>query len=153
MSIIRSFVILILSSLILLQVQCNPSGTTAQNSADQLKLDKYFLSGKQLYTEHCANCHQAEGTGLARLYPPINNADYLRQYPGRVICSIKYGMEGEIIVNGNPYNMKMPSNEDLTDLEVAQITTYIYNAWELKEGLVSIDEVREALDSCIQARR
>ncbi|MEM6522979.1 MAG: c-type cytochrome, partial [Bacteroidota bacterium] len=29
------------------------------------------------YLQHCSSCHQKNGEGLARLYPPLADSDYL----------------------------------------------------------------------------
>ena len=54
-------------------------------------------------------------------------------------------MEGEIIVNGITYNQKMPALDYLTDLEIAQITTYLYNIWGNKKGVIRAKDVNEYL--------
>jgi cytochrome c551 len=40
---------------------------TACQSQEELKQEKYFVEGYQLYTEHCANCHQTDGKCLEAL--------------------------------------------------------------------------------------
>lgn len=101
-----------------------------------------------MYQQHCINCHQEDGTGLGKLIPPLSGADYMLDNIARTACLIKYGMDGEIIVNGQDYNQPMPANEQLTDIEVAQILTYITNSWQNEEGYFSVKEVSTYLDSC-----
>jgi mono/diheme cytochrome c family protein len=67
-----------------------------------------------------------------------------------VICLMKYGMEGELIVNGVQYNKAMPGVPSLTDLEVAEIATYIYNSWDNSRGLVEVKDVGQILNTCNQ---
>lgn len=61
---------------------------------------------------------------------------------------MRYGIEGELIVNGIMYNMVMPPNPALTDLDIAQIATYILNSWGHDHGLVDVKSVSPLLDSC-----
>jgi hypothetical protein len=61
---------------------------------------------------------------------------------------MKYGLQGEVIVNGSSYNQAMPGVSSLTDLEVAEIATYIYNSWEHKRGIVTVQEATSALATC-----
>ncbi|MCK5470863.1 MAG: cytochrome c, partial [Cyclobacteriaceae bacterium] len=70
----------------------------------KIRLRQYMVEGKRLYSLHCANCHQADGAGLARLYPPLKNSDYLISNRRESICGMRHGQKGEIIVNGVSFN-------------------------------------------------
>lgn len=65
-----------------------------------------------------------------------------------VICLIRNGRSGELTVNGKSYNQPMPSLPALTDLEIAEIATYIYNTWEHQEGMIEVKEVTKILGTC-----
>ena len=65
-----------------------------------------------------------------------------------VICLQRFGIKGELIVNGKEYNKAMPPPHSLTDIEIAQISTYIYNTWTHKRGLVDIPETSAILREC-----
>ncbi|GAB3899258.1 hypothetical protein GCM10028803_20060 [Larkinella knui] len=120
---------------------------TGCQSQDELKQEKYFVEGYQLYTEHCANCHQTDGKGLEALYPPINGSDYLKNKE-KIICLIRYGQNEPILVNGRRFNRPMPANAQLTDIDVAEITTYIYNKWGDEKVITDVKEASKALDLC-----
>ncbi|WP_194776523.1 c-type cytochrome [Pararhodonellum marinum] len=128
---------------------CGTSGNEKQNSLTHIsdtKTMKYAIEGKILYEQYCANCHQKDGEGLGKLIPPLAQADYMLEDVGRTVRIIKYGMKGEIKVNGTMYNQAMPPNPQLTNLEIAEITTYLYNIWGEKRGLVSTEEVANYLN-------
>ena len=61
---------------------------------------------------------------------------------------MKYGIRGEIIVNGKSYVQPMPGVQSLTDLEIAEIATYIYNSWEHQHGLIDVTEANKILSRC-----
>jgi mono/diheme cytochrome c family protein len=42
----------------------------------------------------------------------------------------------------------MPAMPTLTDLEIAEIVTYIYNSWEHDQGIVEVSEVSAVLSKC-----
>lgn len=109
------------------------------------KVLQYAIQGKILYEKHCANCHQKDGSGLGKLIPPIKNSDYLLEDKARTAHIIKHGQQGPIIVNGIEYNEQMPANPKLTNLEIAQLMTYLYNIWGAKEGVIDASEVEEFL--------
>jgi mono/diheme cytochrome c family protein len=119
-----------------------------QSTSKDTKFQQYYVQGEQLYIKNCSNCHQKNGNGLGRVYPPLNTSDYMDQHRNEVICLIKYGKEGEIIVNGKKYNMPMKGIASLTELEIAEIATYIYNTWSHQYGRVEISEVQKALAKC-----
>ncbi|MBA4055732.1 MAG: hypothetical protein C0490_13535 [Marivirga sp.] len=66
----------------------------------------------------------------------------------QVICLIRNGKKGELIVNGKSYNQPMPAIPSLTDLEIAEIATYIYNSWENERGIVDVQDVSKILSLC-----
>lgn len=117
------------------------SNSHKENSSNSTKFQQYYVHGEQLYTKNCSNCHQKDGTGLGLLYPPLNKSDYMDKNFKDVICLMRSGKNGELIVNGKNYNQPMPGISELTDLEIAEIATYIYNNWQHQRGLVSVQEV------------
>lgn len=113
----------------------------ACRSREQIKRDQYFVEGERLYGVYCANCHQAGGEGMANLYPPLH---FLRDKV-RFIRIVRHGLDGEITVNGTSYNRPMPANPGLTDLDIAEITTFVYNKWGKETTYTPIDSVKKAL--------
>lgn len=119
----------------------------ACQSEEEIKREQYITEGILIYQNNCANCHQRQGQGLAALYPPLAGADYLAD-KNDVICLIRYGQQGPILVNGKRYNRPMPPQPQLSDLEVAELITYIYNEWGNETKLTPVGEVTPILDRC-----
>jgi cytochrome c551 len=113
-----------------------------------VKFEQYYVQGESLYQKNCANCHQANGTGLGLVYPPLNTSDYMQNNFETVLCLMKYGVAGELTVNGKKFNQPMPGVQSLTDLEIAEIATYIYNTWDHKRGIVEVTETSKVLKTC-----
>jgi len=126
----------------------NNSATENYSDYKMQKYAKYMIQGKQLYTTHCSNCHQEKGDGLGKLFPPLAKADYMLSNIPRSICTIKNGLKGEIEVNGKTYNQAMPALDKLTNLEIAEISTYIYNSWGNEKGMIEMETVEESLSNC-----
>ncbi len=122
-------------------------GCSSSNQRDT-KFQQYYVSGEQLYVQHCSNCHQKNGSGLGLVYPPLAQSDYMEQNVEQVLCLMKYGQAGEIVVNGKAYNKEMKGIFSLTDLEVAEIATYIYNTWQHEKGMIDISDVTKAHQKC-----
>ena len=84
--------------------------------------------GKAIYNDFCMTCHLPNGEGVANVYPPLAKSDYLIKNREASIRGIKYGQQGEIIVNGKKYNSVMAAL-GLSDDEVADVMNYITNSW------------------------
>ncbi|EON76119.1 major anaerobically induced transmembrane protein [Lunatimonas lonarensis] len=119
--------------------------TVSLHKIKDLKTRQYAIAGRELYVQHCANCHQKDGTGLGLVIPPLKDSDYMINDLGRTVRIIRHGLKGEIIVNGQVYNQPMPGNPILKPIEIAQITTYIYTVWGQGEILVTPDQVSDYL--------
>lgn len=130
----------------------NPEGATIQTMPDDKKvktpskqtktLAQKIADGKQVYTKTCFACHQANGEGIASAFPPLAKSDYLNADVKRAIDIVLNGKTGEITVNGKKYNSVM-TRQTLTDEEVADVMTYIYNSWDNNKTNVSISTVQE----------
>ncbi|HYG20863.1 MAG TPA: cytochrome c [Ohtaekwangia sp.] len=119
-----------------------------EKNNNSAKFDQYYIQGEELYLNHCSNCHQKDGSGLGLIYPPLNQSDFMDNNFTKVICLIRHGQRGEIIVNGKNFNKEMPAIPTLTDLEIAEIATYIYNTWSHQRGIVAVKEVSVILSTC-----
>ena len=91
--------------------------------------EESISDGKLIYEDFCIQCHLSNGEGIEKIYPPLNNSDYLLKDLDKSIYSIKYGLRGEIIVNGIKYNGVMAS-QGLEDDEIADVMNYITNSWD-----------------------
>lgn len=107
-----------------------------------------FPQGKILFENFCANCHMEDGTGLEGVIPTLVNADYVRDNQLLLPCAIRYGMEGEIVVNGRTYNAEMPGSPKLHEFEITNIINYINTSWGNDIPLIKHEKVREQLEAC-----
>ena len=91
--------------------------------------EQSISDGKMIYEDFCIQCHLNNGEGIKGVYPPLNNSDYLLENIDKSIYSIKYGLKGEVIVNGIKYNGVM-INQGLEGDEIADVMNYITNSWD-----------------------
>ncbi len=136
----------LLSTFYLLLFSCSTKPDSKNISS--IKFEQYYLQGQQLYQINCSNCHQKTGVGLGLVYPPLNESDFIDEHAEEVICIIKFGKKGELIVNGKGFNKTMPALPSLSNLEVAEIVTYISNTWSHKAGLIDIKTVDKIISRC-----
>src|SRR5688572_5400950 len=94
-------------------------------------------AGKALFAGTCSTCHQANGEGMEGVFPPLAKSDYIAADAKRVPQAILHGLVGPVKVNGKDYNSNMPPMSQLTDDEVANISTYVLNSWGNPGGRVT----------------
>ncbi len=110
-------------------------------------------AGKVLFTGTCSVCHQANGEGLAGVFPPLAKSDYIAKDVKRIISTVLHGLSGKVTVNGKEYNSVMPPMNQLNDDEVANILTYVLNSWSNPGGRITADEVKKVRAQPVTAQK
>lgn len=117
----------------------------ADNVANERPPKAAHEAGQSAYLANCAACHQPTGTGLPGAFPPLAGSDFLSgQGKMKVVTSILQGLSGKLTVNGVDYNNVMPAMSHLSDEDVANIVTYVYNSWGNSGGSISVADVAGA---------
>jgi nitrite reductase (NO-forming) len=101
-----------------------------------------MADGKNIFSRTCFACHQSEGQGIEGIFPPLAKSDYLNADVKRAITTVIHGLQGEITVNNVKYNSIMTS-QNLSDQEVADVLTYIYNSWGNNKTVVTPEMVKQ----------
>ena len=124
-------------------IQEMPSdGKVVTAPVGEKSLSDKIASGKSLYNKTCFACHQANGEGIPNAFPPLAKSDYLNDDVKRAISVVVNGKSGEITVNGTKYNSVM-TKQTLTDVEVADVLTYVYSTWGNNKTNVKVSTVQE----------
>ncbi|WP_193212377.1 PVC-type heme-binding CxxCH protein [Luteolibacter marinus] len=111
--------------------------------------------GKEVYGReaHCATCHQPDGKGQDKIYPPLDGSEWVTGDEERLIKLVLKGLWGPITVKGTTFD---PSNgvppmmgfgPMLDDREVAGVLTYVRNHFGNTAPAVkpeSVAKIREA---------
>src|SRR5690554_2157910 len=122
-------------------IQQMPRSEIEIEAPKTLSKEESIIAGKQLYMQACFACHQADGEGIANAFPPVANSDYLNADEDSAIDILLRGLRGEITVNGKTYNSVMPAQQ-LSDSEIANVLTYVYNNWNNKGTVVTPEMVK-----------
>jgi nitrite reductase (NO-forming) len=109
-------------------IQTMPVDANAPKAPKATTLAERIEEGKSIYNRTCFACHQPSGEGLPNTFPPLAKSDYLNADINRAIEVVLKGKTGEILVNGKKYNNVMTA-QTLTDDEVANVLTFVYNHW------------------------
>ena len=141
------------------QFQLHPPQEIVELTDDEkeaLRLERKFDSGKKIFAVRCASCHQTSGLGIAGQYPPLVDSKWATSDPGLIANIILKGLKGEILVNGETYGTNAAVNMaavPITDREIANVTTYVRQAWgnnapEILESEVSTfrNESKDQID-------
>jgi len=84
--------------------------------------------GRIVFDGNCVACHQFDGKGIPGAFPPLAGSDFLNADVPRAIDVVTNGLQGEIVVNGQPYNNVMPSLS-LSDEQIANVLTFVLSQW------------------------
>jgi mono/diheme cytochrome c family protein len=133
--------------LFLLAIACISVFEACQNE-EQLTYARYYVNGRNLYIQHCQNCHNTDGKGLGNLYPPLTDTVFLKNNRNHLACIIKHGLKGPITIAGKTYEGEMPAESQMPDIEIAALVTYITNSFGNKQGLYSVTEAGKDLHEC-----
>jgi len=87
---------------------------------DERNIDDLVALGETLYKQHCAACHQADGSGMAPVFPAL---------AGSPVVTGSLDQHVGVVLKGRPGTAMAPFGPQLTDLQLAAIVTYQRNAW------------------------
>lgn len=99
--------------------------------------------GKEVYTKYCLTCHQADGSGVPKMHPPLTPGSWVDREPDELIAIMMKGLSGKIEVNGEVYKNFMPSHAQLTDEEIANVLSYIRTSFGNNSTPVTPEMVRK----------
>ncbi len=92
-----------------------------------------FERGAKIYRNQCAQCHQADGGGVAGVYPPLDGSKWVTGNEQRLARILINGLNGPVEVKGNTYNGNMPAfgpnGLNLRSRDIAAVLTYIRQEW------------------------
>lgn len=112
--------------------------TTNQGGADKASIER----GKTIYSTYCLACHQADGSGVPGLNPPLVKTKWVLGEKKQLITVILKGMDEAIEVNGEEYNNVMASHAFLKDQEVADVLNYVRNSFGNKASAITVADVK-----------
>lgn len=108
------------------------------------------VDGKQVFGAKCAACHQATGLGVAGVFPPLADSEWVLGDDKRLINILLHGVNGAMQVKGVEYKGAMPAWKSMSDEELAAVMTYIRSDWGNKAPeitAVAVKAQREATAS------
>ncbi|MCF8260157.1 MAG: nitrite reductase, copper-containing [Melioribacteraceae bacterium] len=109
--------------------------------------------GKRVYQTTCFPCHQSDGEGIANVFPPIKNSDWIEKNgKAGMIRAVNEGLSGEIKVNGKSYNNIMPPQQ-LNEKEMTAVLTYVYKQFNNSDETVTAEDIAKYRAGKLMAKK
>jgi mono/diheme cytochrome c family protein len=104
-----------------------------------------MAAGEKVYNGACIACHEADGSGAPRIYPPLpGNANLQSADPSSSLRIVLDGAQ-TVTTPRAPNTGSMPAYAGkLSDQEIADVATYIRNAWGNAAPAVTPEQVAKA---------
>jgi mono/diheme cytochrome c family protein len=101
--------------------------------------------GTRIYKRACIACHEVDGSGAPRIYPPLpGNANLQSAIPANTLRIILQGAQ-TLTTPRAPNTGSMPAYaKDLSDQEIADVATYVRNSWGNSASAVTASQVAAA---------
>ena len=119
------------------------NGGSAPPAKSVAQDDKFMLAGKQIFADSCSACHQSDGKGVPRMFPPLeHNANVQQRDPTTVVRVILQGAR-TVATDKRPTPFAMPAFDwKLKDDQIAAVATYVRNAWGNSAPPVTAEQIQ-----------
>ncbi|MBS1949135.1 MAG: cytochrome c [Bacteroidetes bacterium] len=116
----------------------------SQTGPAQGKLKESIDRGNMVYIQRCLSCHLINGTGISGVNPSlVHNKTALGATEPLVNIIVK-GMPAGTEIDGVRYNNAMAPAPDMTDLQIADVLTYVRNGFGNNAKMITEAEVKSA---------
>ncbi len=106
------------------------------------------VDGAALFTANCAACHQASGTGVPGVFPPLAGSEWVNGEPKVIAQILLHGINGPLTVKGATYHGQMPNfGGKFKDEEIAAVLTHVRSQWGNQSPAVDTDTVKNARET------
>ncbi len=133
--------------IIILAFLLTPFSFIFKNVANEKPAASHFQSlkpGEAVYKKYCISCHQADGSGVPHMAPPLIQTKYVL---GDKVALAKIVLNGlkNVDIQDETYNNPMPPlGSVLKDKEIADVLTYVRNSFGNKASKVLPEDVKKA---------
>jgi mono/diheme cytochrome c family protein len=104
-----------------------------------------MAAGAAIYAHACVSCHEADGSGAPRIYPPLPGNALLQSADSSSTLRIILDGAQTVTTPRAPNTGSMPGYaKQLSDREIADVTNYIRNSWGNAAPTVTASQVAKA---------
>ncbi len=100
--------------------------------------EEFLARGKQVYLRSCAACHQANGNGIASIFPALNSSRLVRD-------RARQDELLSIITYGKPGTAMAAYAQQLSEQDIAAVASYLKSEWSGDKEFkpITVDKIRE----------
>jgi mono/diheme cytochrome c family protein len=144
-----SYLLTVIFTTLLIACSGGNSNYKAYETPDEIEstqpsVDNKERAGELLYMKYCMACHQTDGSGVPGMYPPLKNSPAVNSGNKEDFIKVLLnGLRGPIEIHGQKYNQQMPSQNFLSDEELAHIINYVSKSFENKGAEVTPNDVKK----------
>lgn len=110
---------------------------------ESIKVDEEVMKrGLAVYSRTCIACHQANGKGIAPVFPPLAESPIVNGDATLPIKFILHGLVGPVTVAGTTYNGVMSAVAGVSDQDISDVLTYVRASFGNNSGPVSVSQVK-----------
>ena len=154
----RKRIILYLVAVVLISFSCNSKrGSSGGSGKEERPVIKSTGTSEQaadvvspageIYNKYCLTCHQADGSGVPGMYPPLVKAEKITGPADDLVRVILFGLEGPIGTDGLTYAQVMPPQDFISDSDIALLVNYLRKTWGEGGTDITSDEVKVIRES------
>jgi mono/diheme cytochrome c family protein len=103
--------------------------------------------GMAVFKQYCLVCHQADGSGVPGMYPPLGPGSWVGKDPKELVPILLTGLSVKVEVNGESYKTAMPAQTQLTDQEIADVLSYVRSNFGNSFTAVDVELVKKIRSS------
>ena len=109
--------------------------------------------GEAVYVDQCAGCHMTNGEGIATVFPSLKGTSAIQAKEAATLLHVVLGGAQKVATAAHPTPFAMPAFDGkLSDQDIADVLTYIRNAWGNSAPPVSAHEVADTRNQLRSAR-
>lgn len=107
--------------------------------------DPVMKAGAAIYQDLCSACHKGDGTGVPYLIPSLAVSPAVAAREPTTLLQVVLRGAQSVATKAEPTAPEMPAyGWQLTDIQIAAVTTYVRNSWSHTAGAVTEGDVRNA---------
>ena len=123
--------------------------TTSASKANKDRLAR----GRGIYVDDCAGCHMDNGEGIANVFPPLKGSNVVQADDPETVVHIILSGQKTAVTKKNPTGLAMPAFDwKLDDQSIADLATYLRNAWGNRAAPVDRDKVADTRSTIVASR-
>ncbi|HEX4192416.1 MAG TPA: cytochrome c [Stellaceae bacterium] len=106
--------------------------------------DPAMRAGQAIYIDNCSACHARDGSGVAKLIPPLKDSPNVQSPDATSLGRVVLHGTQSVATAAAPTGPSMPAfGWKLTDQQAASVLTYIRNSWGNAASAVNADQIAD----------